>query len=111
MTKKLPRIRKVFGPLKTKIKGHGIAWSFTGIREDGEFCRWILWFGFESRRFSTRRRESEPGDEKLMTPGLFPSYEGAEVQESRITPLLRAQLTDHHLAEATERAINYRRRA
>lgn len=107
MAPALPRIRKVFGPLKTKVKGHGIAWSFTGIRESGEFCRWTLWFDARTRRFKTFRCSPKPGDDKLMTPGLFPAYEAAEVNVSRIGPLLRAQLKPEHIAQATRLALKH----
>lgn len=107
----LPRIRKVFGPLKMTVKGTGISWSFTGIRENGDFCRWTLWFNASTRKFKVYRNSPKPGDEKLMTPGLFPAYEHAEVRESRIGPLLREQLKPHHIAEATRLALKVERKS
>lgn len=103
--KALPRVMRVFGPLNMKRKNHGIAWTFTGIREGGELCRWTLWFDARSRKFKTFRQSPKPGDEKLSQPGLFPTYIEGKPTVGRITPMLRANLKPHHIAEATELAL------
>lgn len=103
----MPKIMKIFGPLKTKNKGRGISWSFTGIREGGEFCRWVLWFDAEKRSFKTFRVSPKPGDEKLSEPSLFPQFTSGKPMEGKIGPMLRAQLRPEHIAEATKLALKY----
>ncbi len=107
MSPPLPRIRKIFGPLKTTREHDRVVWSFTGYRENGELARWTLRFHFKTRKFSVRAVSPKHGDDKFRTPGLFPAYEAAEVNVSRIGPLLRARLKPEHIAEATRLALKH----
>ncbi|MBN9235127.1 MULTISPECIES: hypothetical protein [Phyllobacteriaceae] len=105
----MAEIKVIWGPSSKTCREDRLAWSFSGLRTNGEYARWHLAFWFDSRRFSTKALPGHPGDEEKAAklaalPVATPPLSG------RVTPMLRAKLKPEDIAEATRLALEFHRR-
>jgi uncharacterized protein HemX len=107
----MARIKTIWGPQRTLRHKHCISWTFTGVRADGTQAEWSLRLYFDTREFKTRAvdRGVQPLDVRQVTLQL-PEIARAEVKVGLVTPMLRALLKPHHIAEATRLALEWQRK-
>jgi hypothetical protein len=107
----MARILAIWGPSKTVRTMYKMSWRFDGVHADkegkpSEYASWKLTFFFDSRQFrTTRLREAKT----IPQEDLFriPSLRDEKVMTGRVTTMLRARLSDEHVAEAVAAAIRF----
>lgn len=105
----MARVKAVWGPTETKVYTFAVTWMFTGIRENGEYCRWKLTFYLDSRKFRTKAVRLKGDQKDRPELSLLPAVQQAEVVDGPVTPMLRAKLSPEHIAKATALAMKFRR--
>ena len=89
----MAEIKVIWGPSSKTCREDRLAWSFSGLRTNGEYARWHLAFWFDSRRFSTKALPGHPGDEEkaaklaalpVATPPLSGRFAGTAVETSSL---------------------------
>lgn len=109
----MARIKAIYGPLHTEEKRHKTTWHFSGVRANGEVCKWKLNFYYDTRCFKTAamRGPQSKSDQRVQENlDLLPGLREAEPMDGLVTPMLRSRLKPEHIARATYLAMQHGRK-